>query len=259
MGRASSGKKVARAAGTGGGRTARGRRPWAWYAAIMGVILLGSFLIATSRSERQDRLAAGSEIPPSSANKDHWHAAYGVYICGEFQPNITNERDPLGIHTHGDGVIHIHPLTAAASGTKATLGKFADAAEFTLKKGEIKLPGGKTFKDGDKCDGKPGILQVQRDGKIVDADPRDVRFLKDRTLITIAFMPNGAEIPDPPSAAELDNLSDMPQSQQPQVSIPITPEGSTPEGSVPAGSETTAVTTAPEGTPTSAPATTAKQ
>src|SRR5688500_3304374 len=115
MGRASSGKKVARAASTGGGRTARGRQPWAWYAGIMAVILLGSFLIVTSRQERQDRLAAGGEISPSAAKRDHWHAAYGVYLCDTFQPPLTNERDPLGIHTHGDGVIHIHPTTNAAS------------------------------------------------------------------------------------------------------------------------------------------------
>jgi hypothetical protein len=251
MGRASSGKKVARAAGTGGGRTARGRQPWAWYTGLTAVILIGSLLVYTSRSERQDKLSAGSAVAPSAANKDHWHAAYGVYICGVFQPPVTNERDPLGIHTHGDGVIHIHPFGNAASGRNAVLGKFADAAQFTLKSGEIKLPGGKRYKDGDKCEGKPGVLQVRRDGKLVPGDPRKVRFLKDRSLITIAFVPKGTKIPDPPSASELDQLTDVPQSQQPQVSIPVTPEGvpeapPTGEPGEPSGStgSTTATSTA---------------
>ena len=41
---------------------------------------------------------------------DHWHAAYGIYICGTLEPPFTDDADPNGIHTHGDGVIHIHPV-----------------------------------------------------------------------------------------------------------------------------------------------------
>ena len=74
--------------------------------------------------------SAGSDAPssppaptptPPVANQDHWHAAYGVYLCDDFAPPITDERDPKGIHTHGDGIIHIHPFVRSSPGKNATL------------------------------------------------------------------------------------------------------------------------------------------
>src|SRR6476619_3770453 len=119
MGRASSSKKVARAASTGGGRTARGARPLLWYGAITLVVILGVAGIVSSRAEH--RASASGNTTPPVANKDHWHAAYGVYLCDQFAPPITDTRDPKGIHTHGDGIIHIHPFVRSSSGNNATL------------------------------------------------------------------------------------------------------------------------------------------
>ena len=78
MGRASSSKKVSRAAGTGGGRTARGATPWVWYLAMGLVVVLGLAGIFQSRQERRAELASGKDLTPPAAGRDHWHAAYGI-------------------------------------------------------------------------------------------------------------------------------------------------------------------------------------
>ena len=212
MGRASSSKKVARAASTGGGRTARGARPIAWYAAIALVVVLGVAGIVFSRSERRQELAAGANSTPPVANKDHWHAAYGVYLCDEFAPAITDERDPKGIHTHGDGIIHIHPFVRSSSGKNATLKVFADATGMDLSDDQLQLPGGKEYKSGEtKCGDKTGIVQVKVNDKVITKEVASINP-KDGDLITIAFAPKGADLPPPPSASDLARLN--PQTEQ---------------------------------------------
>ncbi|MBW3615885.1 MAG: hypothetical protein KY439_11355 [Actinobacteria bacterium] len=83
MGRASSSKKVSRAASTGGGRTARGAKPWLWYAVMGLVVALGVAGIVTSRQERRSELASGESLTPPAVGRDHWHAAYGIYLTLE--------------------------------------------------------------------------------------------------------------------------------------------------------------------------------
>ena len=258
MGKASS-KKVARAAATGGGaRTARGgsARPWKWYVIISLVAVLGVLLIVMSRSERQEQIAEIGDPKPG----DHWHVAYGINVCGAFQPEMTVERDPQGIHTHapngqGDGVIHIHPFTTQASGENATLGKFVDAAGLGLADGELTMPDGDVYEDGDDCNGQEGVLRIKYDDEIFTENLRDINFTADRGRLTIFFGPEDAEIPDPPSVPTLDNLSDVPPEQQTPLppDLELNPEG-TPTSPPPEGSETTAP---PETTPTSGADTTA--
>jgi hypothetical protein len=257
MGKASSSKKVARAAGTGGGRTSRGRTPWMYYGAILAVILLGSAAVITSRNHRLSKISASGRTDAPRVGQDHWHVAYGVDICGKFQPAITDQVDPTGIHTHGDGVLHVHPYVDASAGKNATLGKFADAVHVTLNAGELKLPGGKDYRDGDKCNGKPGRVEVQvfsspsdTKGTLSQVDPRNVR-LYNNNLLTIAFLPKGDPIPPPPAQAlfNLQHLNDVATSAT--TTTTTTPGAST---SVP--TTTAPATTAPA---TTAPPTTAKK
>lgn len=215
MGRASSTKKVARAAGTGGGRTKGGTRPWVWWGVMGLVVLMGFFLIGFSRNEHRTQAAASVDKTPPQIG-DHWHAAYGVYLCDAFAPPITDTTDPHGIHTHGDGVIHVHPSDTTTTGKNANLGKFADAVKMTLTDTELKLPGGKSYKEGDtKCGDKPGIVQVKiNDTKLVTTDVRSIR-LNDGDLLTIAFAPEGASLPVTPSAPNLQKLEDVPTTTTP--------------------------------------------
>ena len=273
MGKASSNKKVARAAATGGGaRTARGvtAGPWKWYVVIALAVIVGVLLLVMSRQERIEELS--TVAPPQPG--DHWHVAYGIHVCGLFQPEFASETDPQGIHTHapegqGDGVIHIHPFTSKAGGKNATLGKFIDAAgrgtPLKLEDGELTMPDGDVYKDGDKCGGKESFLRVKRGDKVFTENLRDIRFTKDRDSLTIFFGPRDEEIPDPPSVANLNNLSDVPPAQQQQLPIqelPTDPTASTtpgapteeraPPGSAPPPSSTPP----PEPTPTSGAGTT---
>jgi hypothetical protein len=245
MGRASSSKKVARAASTGGGRTARGARPIAWYGAISLVVILGVLGIAVSRSEHRDK--AGADTTPPQANVDHWHAAYGVYLCDEFAPTITDERDPKGIHTHGDGIIHIHPFVRSAAGSNATLKVFADAVNMDLSDDQLQLPGGKEYESGKtKCGDKTGIVQVKVNDKVITKEVAAINP-KDGDLITIAFAPKGAELPPPPSADDLSRLN--PQTEE------IEPAPGETTDTTAAGGETTGdstTTTAADATTTTA-------
>jgi hypothetical protein len=262
MGKASSSKKVARAAVTGGGRTRQGARPWGWYTAIALVAVLGVVAIVSSRSDRQaalNPLKSEKPRPPEASRKfpgDHWHAAYGVYACDRWLPQITSERDPQGIHTHDDGVIHIHPFTRAASGRRATLGVFTRTVGMTLTEDRVKMPDGESFTEGERCGGKRAELKVLLNGEERLGDPKQIR-LRDRDAIVIAFVPEGTEVPPLPTVAQLDNLSDVPGGG---ASTPRSTEVTTPPGvpapygvSPPDGTETTPPPATGTDTPAGAP------
>jgi hypothetical protein len=238
MGRASSSKKVARAASTGGGRTARGSRPLAWYAAIAVVVVLGVSGIVFSRQERRQELALGTDASAPVANRDHWHAAYGVYLCDDFAPPLTDVRDPKGIHSHSDGIVHIHPFVRSAAGRNATLAVFADATGLELSDDHIQEPGGKDYKSGEtKCGDKVGVVQVKVNDKLITENV-DKFKLNDGDLVTIAFAPKGADIPPPPSASDLARLNPETEKIEPE-GTPTTVAGDTSTTAPAAGGETT--------------------
>lgn len=266
MGKASSAKKVARAATTGGGRTTQGARPWGWYSTLGIVALVGVFLVVTSRNERLNANNPAVAAKPRAAAPekrfpgDHWHAAYGTYICDQFTGPIQSDRDPKGIHTHDDGIVHIHPFTRAASGSKATFGVFAETVGLTVSADQVKV-GDKTYKNGDKCGDKDARIKVLLNGKERPGDPKDIR-LQDRDRLVIAFAPDDAKIPEtPPSTPNLDNLTDVTGSPSATSSTTPAPDpegtpgpGAPPsEGAPPATTPpTTAVPNAPA-SPPSAP------
>ena len=80
MGKASSSKKVARAARAAGRPGAR--KNYAWPAIIGAIVVLGMLLIVLTVAENDP---TPDDVAPI-ANEDHWHAAYGVFICGQWVP-----------------------------------------------------------------------------------------------------------------------------------------------------------------------------
>lgn len=239
-------RKVTRAAQTGGGRTNRGARAWSYWGALLLIVVLGLVGVVQSRDQRMTKLRLITNTAAPLQNKDHWHAAYGVFICDHFEPPVTVQTDPEGIHTHGDGVIHIHPTLSRAAGKNATLARFVSATGMTLNDTSIQLPGGKKYTAGkNKCGTKPAIMQIKVKGqsKPITSNLTGLRFTQDRMVITIAFAPAGAELPTPPSEAQLDQLSD------------VAPTAGTTATTAP---DASASTTAPLTTPTTAaPPTTA--
>jgi hypothetical protein len=210
MGKASSSKKVARAA-RAGGRTAGNKQRNLLFPGVIGVIMvLGVALVAFAANDRK------SETDVAPVLGDHWHAAVGFYICDQFEPGIAEFESRVGIHTHGDGVIHIHPSSADGAGENATLGAFLEGAGVTLTDTELTI-GDQTWKEGDqKCGDEDGELVVAqwKDVESTDSEPalirRDfdsIRFREDGEGYTIAFVPEGTtDIPKPESAAQLQAL-----------------------------------------------------
>jgi hypothetical protein len=244
MGKASSSKKVARAASTGGGRTNRGRTPILYYGVLLIIAALGITGIAVSRGTG----AAQANVAPI-VNKDHWHAAFGFYLCDKFAPAPQDKttQDLYGIHTHGDGLVHIHPFSSVAAGKNATLKWIIDDIGATLTKTKLSLPGQKSFKNGDKCGTKVGQVQVvvwdsnrAKTSKPVAGDPKSLR-LKQGELITVAFVPVGTTIPKPPSSGSVNSPSDG-SSPQTATSLPTTESSSATSTTAPPSSSTTATT-----------------
>jgi hypothetical protein len=266
MGKASSSKKVARAARAGGNvRTSRDRK-WGFPLAIAGIVLAGSLLVFFVRA---DEVSQASE-PPRLA-KDHWHASYGIYLCDTFGPPLTDTLgDEYGIHTHEDGLIHIHPTTGQAAGANARLGRFAEEVDLQFGDDSFTLPSGETYTTGDDCNGEEGVVRVIRwpsgafdqDPEIIDSDFADIRFEGDGEAYTIFFGPESA-LDDPtallpPSLAGLTQPSDLaPGESGPDVTIPpdlLTPSTAPPVDStattVAAETQSTATTAAPGATTT---------
>jgi len=156
-------------------------RWWAWRAAVGVGILAGLVAAGYWAVARPQR--SGARVG------DHWHARYEVVICGTRRPHLPTT--PGGVHTHGDGVIHVHPETAGQAGTNANLGEFFRTAgsrffpsSFTPT--SIQLPGDRPYKNGDPCpDGRPGTLRLLVNGR---SEPTMDRYvIQDGDVIRVEF------------------------------------------------------------------------
>ena len=212
MAKPSSSKKVQRAArAAAASKGARERREIAFPLALAVVVILGVALVVFARSSRTPAAA------PRVGN-DHWHSAYAIYDCDRFLPAFTSAADPDGIHSHQDGVVHIHPWNSSAAGDRADLDVFLEAMGARVTDDEISGPGIGVLEAGSDCNGEPTVIRTVRFTRIdpgTDALPStlteiyeatdiysddfgDVRLLGDLEAFTFARVPEGAEIPPPP-------------------------------------------------------------
>ena len=184
---------------------------------------------STADGDSADGQATGSEAGDTGepAVGTHWHAAYGIYICDSFADPIQDQSDPEGIHSHADGVIHIHPFLDSAAGDNATLGTFFEAVQLELTDTGISGPGG-SIEEGFECADGPAEFSVHRwhlygldeDAAVVTEGIADIRFVEDLEIYTIALVAAGTEVPPPPSIPALGTLSDVDADQLPEL-----PEG----------------------------------
>lgn len=275
MGKASSSKKVARAAKAGG--SLRERPKLGYPLALFVIVVLGAALVTFARADRLDALAS-KEAPVK--NQDHWHAAYGIYVCDHFLAPLADvkETDPDGLHTHQDGVVHVHPFSSKGAGKNAKLKVFGEMVGMKFGKDWVEV-GGERYANGYKCGDKDAKVQVVRwanaddetsAGEVFVTDPGEVRFRTDRSAITIAIVPDGTEIPRPDSIPALDSLTDVAgaETTSPSVSIPteitnltldpsqvsLTPETSSTVAGDPSASSTVPVDPAAVSSTTAVPA-----
>jgi len=99
------------------------------------IVVLGLGLVVASRGSRD-------AVASPRVGKDHWHAVYDVYDCvsDSFMPSFQGNLDPHGIHSHNDGLIHIHPFDGSASGAEAKLGVFLDSMGASVDKKQYLSP-----------------------------------------------------------------------------------------------------------------------
>lgn len=238
----------------------RARRPRkggsrAWLVATIGIVVVGVLLIVFSRADRHDASAVSPRIG------EHFHAYLGVNICGEWLSNAPefHQRDGdsrlnAGIHSHGDGLIHLHPFSSDEAGEKATLGRFMDYGGWSISSDEIKAWDGMPHRNGQECTGAtPGKGEIQWKvgrhnepwpAKARTGNPADYRP-KNGDIVAIYFVPKGSPLDQPPAAnSSLDSIEDL-------GGQPATPQAP-PSTSTPPSSDPTA-TTAPAPTPSSTP------
>jgi len=281
MARGDTGKWVARAGATGGGRSYRGQRPMKWYSSLALICLLGVALIVYSRYERQHPAPA---VQPAIGA--HWYQALGFDVCGSVQPNLASNPNastaPVpGIRTDGDGVIQVAPTTSKDAGANATFARFvALYPKLTLTSSTLQLPGKSVLRNGQKCAtgtpdaGKSADLQITMwpsftppgsNHPVVYHDPAAIK-LADGQLITVAFVPAGAAVPKPSSITAMLTDRAGTASSTPSTVAPTSPTTAPTAATTAPTTATTKPTTATTAstlpsptrtTPTTTPSTTA--
>ena len=194
--------------------------------AVALVVVLGSLLVVWARIDR--------EATSAPRVGDHWHSAYDIYVCDSYRSKIVLETDPNGIHSHGDGLLHIHPFSKLASGRDAVLGEFFSAFGGRIDDASVVLDTGEELVEGADCGGQPTVLKVarfdaddlERDPEVVTEDLAGVRFLKNREAFTVAMVPADVEPPAPRSErlTFLDIVSPDALSSDPLAPAPTTSE-----------------------------------
>ena len=217
------------------------RTPAALFAAIglaLGVAVgcSSSGEVATEDTWTADATEPAGDVGPR-ANEDHWHAAFDVYVCDGFDgPFGDITADVGGLHSHADGLVHIHPWTEAFSGRNATFGLFAEQIGVGLADGTMAVPPPweepdfdrppetttglplVEWSDGDSCPSGPGRVALfvwppdatdDTEPEVITSDIAGTRFSADGQRFVLAFAPDGVVPPQPPSTQELAHPSDM--------------------------------------------------
>lgn len=202
-------------------RQRRGGGTW-FYGALSVIVVAFVVIMVVTLSDRSN-----ADTPPQPGNPttgaagDHWHAAFGANVCGEwlsnpetFETAASNVNVRVGIHTHGDGFIHIHPFTKSEGGDHATLGRFLDYGGWGASEDSLSLwtgpafdPNKKDWSDGDKCPpgsqfaGQKGVVKWSLDCKDQTGDPSDYK-LRNGDVVALAFLPKGEDIGAAPNATQ---------------------------------------------------------
>ena len=262
MGKASSAKKVARAARAGGRVSSGQPRSLLFPGVLVAVIVLGLTLVVYAREDRRN-----DELDGVPQLGDHIHQALAINVCGEFLPSVPEFESSIGIHTHGDGVIHVHPFSQLGVGANATLDRYVkDAREggvdFALSSSKLDYLD-QSYEEGEtECEGvdEPMLRMaywenVQGDDapEVTTGDFLDRRLTSNGGGITIYYGDPDADIPKPQNADQLVQLGAADGGQTPDDqgnTTTTTPEDETTSTTSGEPSEATTTTAPAEGTTT---------
>jgi len=198
------------------------RRAWPWFYGTLLVIIVAAIIGATllRPSSTPAQKPPRAPDPKSGAPGDHWYTAFGVNICGEwlmnpptFETAASNPNVRVGLNTHGDGYVHVHPDDPSEAGSHATLGLFFAYGGWQLSSTSIDAwtgpsaePTKRSWHNGDTCPVgtldalEPGTLRWSVDCRAMHGNPADYK-LGNHQVVSIAFGPAGPPIPAAPSSA----------------------------------------------------------
>ena len=217
---ANSRKKYTRARIRAHGRRPKKRGGSQWfYGALAMIVVFGIVGVVLARSDSGSAdVAPQPGNPTTGAPGDHWHAALDANVCGEwiappatFETAADNPNVRVGIHTHGDGFMHVHPFTKSEGGDNATFGRFLGYGGWSATEDSLSLwaaPTGSTTTDwtnGDTCPkgtpfaGQKGVVKHSVDCVEATGDPSNIK-LKDGEVVALAFLPKSEDIGVPPNA-----------------------------------------------------------
>ncbi|MGH9274182.1 MAG: hypothetical protein ACRDZU_05985 [Acidimicrobiales bacterium] len=268
MGKASSAKKVARAARAGGRVSSGQPRSLLFPGVLVAVVVLGLTLVVYAREDRRNDDLGG--VPQLG---DHIHQALAINVCGTELTPVPEFESSIGIHTHGDGVIHIHPFSQLGVGANATLERyFQDAREagldLDLSSTELDYLDEQYEEGKAECEGvEDPVLRMAywenvqdeaSEPEITTGDFTDLRLTTNGAGITIYYGDPDADIPKPSNATKLAELGaadggQVPDAQGNTTTTTAADEESTTTTSGEPSDSTTTTAAAGETTTTAAP------
>jgi hypothetical protein len=135
--------------------------------------------------------------PGARVGIDFWTAALGVEICGTWLANAPSSGLDTGVHSHGDGLVYVHPFTSDEAGDRATLGLFLKRGGYQVSADELRLWDGVKHRSGTACpDGSTGRVRWWVDGVEQHGDPSSLTP-RNGQVIVLGF-DGGAGSPGPP-------------------------------------------------------------
>lgn len=174
--------------------------------------------------------------------RSHWHAAFIVRICDRILDPLPDVNENKGIHSHGDGLIHIHPSTPETAFERATISDFFATIGVTVSDtgaGDVvgSVPGQRDWTNGDRCGDEPGEWTLHRWARVADDDPIETvradlgstRFLNDGEMFSLNFAPVDAPPIRPITTDELFAASPalLEPLPAPFLALPAEPDGDT--------------------------------
>lgn len=219
MANSSSAKKIARLAQASKnrkGRTVRIQGGSLFPTVIFVVCVLGVALIAYAR-QSQERVSALDTATQT------YYSAFGIYKCDSFIENLPASDDLADISTvkpgafiEASGVVRWEPQVLSGE-RRAKLETIFELYGLTVTNDSIEFPkslnnGEKITEADTKCGDKDASLQVVvwdskiSSPKISIADLGNVRLTGNGMAITLAFVANDVEVPQPITTSDLDPL-----------------------------------------------------
>jgi hypothetical protein len=174
------GKWVSRVGAAGGGKSYQKTRPTNYYALLIVIVALGLLSVVLSRYDYQHPAAATvtSGTPPAVGTT--WYAGVNVEVCGvALSPLAANTSTTSGLTMKANNVLQISPLSAADSGSHATLGQFgAEYPGLILNSSEIGIP---------TAAGTPNPATTYHNGELC---PSNSKYPKQAGRVVYAYWPN---------------------------------------------------------------------